>query len=480
MAKSLIPAHPSIRSRPTQSPNIWRCAVVVGLLACLALSARPGWAAQSGVSIESFRVVKTDPAYVEIELVGSNDGSQGELSLAARVKSKDGSVRSVAFEPVSFPAGQTVHVSVRAIRPAGLHSSRTDTLMVLVYQPNTSPLLRAKFEWHHLWPAISAAASEMSFGDMIINDADLSKQAQEWAIFHDNLEEEDFAALDLLMEKWNTPKERDQNGDWKLDGYRLVLGEATDRSALEGKLQRILRWKKANPKSAGAAIAEARYWAGYAWRVRGCRCKEGSDVDPVAMKVFRERMQRAEQALLDAREFATGNPLWYETYLEIAIDSGYSGQFIDNLFAEAIRKHPLFQPLYVAMAGYWAPWNGSNADWEKVDTLVNLAVSLTSDTDGQDNYAWLYAQISAQHSMEVDILKDSQVSWPRMRESFKALTKRYPSADNLNEFAAFACRAGDKNTYLNVIAKIQGRIAPNKWPNNYSVDLCNRRFMQES
>lgn len=463
-----------------QFPNkkLWHRTVAILLSTFFFVSiALPVHAGQKGVSLESFKVVATDPGFVEIELVGSNDGSLGPVFLGATAKSKDGVIRSAGFRPTSVPVGQKVHFSVQVNRPGGREKQQTEFLAVLAYPSGGHPFLRNRFDWKYTWPAVAAPPP----GGAPDSQADLSAEQKPWQILYENLEDEDFAALDLLMEEWNNPKERNRNGEWKLDDYRGALNYASDNNDDWGeKLQRIQKWKKFNPKSAGAAIAEARHWVNYAWHIRGCLCIADKDVDPVAMRVFGERMKRAEKVLLDSRKFASGNPLWYETYVGIAIATKRGDKFIEGLFEEGVRRHPYFQPLYATMADHWAPRGGGKADWKKVDELVNRAVNLTSDTDGQGNYAWLYAEISSQQKIEVDILEDSLVSWPKMRDSFEELIKRYPSADNLNEFAAFACRARDKETFLNLSVKIQGRIVDSKWPSNYSIDLCNHRFMQYS
>ncbi len=444
------------------------------LLLMVAIAA-PSHAAQQGISIESFKVVKADPEGVDIELAGAYDGSLGPVWLGTAAKSKDGAVRSGAYAPIMVPVGQTVRFSVRVTRPENIEKPQTDFLMVFAYPASGIKIsFTKKFEWRYGWPRIAPKP----FSGVTDDYADLGTK-QAWWIFHANLDEEDFAALDLLSENWNNPKERDKNGAWKLDGYRLALYcSSCNEKQYRENLQRIARWKAFNPKSAGAAIAEAKYWAAYAWHIRGTIWNEHPD--PVALRVFGERMKRAEDALLNSKEFASGNPLWYETYLDIAVDTKRSDAFIEALFEEAIRRHPHFQQLYVNMANNWAPIQGGLADWRKVDALVERAVALTSDLDGQDNYASLYAQIGAQRRIEFDLLDETLASWPRMKASFAELVKRYPSADNLNEFAAFACRAGDKETFLNLNVKIQGHVVDAKWPSNYSRDLCTRRFTQES
>jgi hypothetical protein len=428
---------------------------------------------QSKVSIDSFRVVNAGPDSVEIELAGSNDGSQGQLCLGASAKSRDGIVRSPGFTPYVLPLGHPFHIPVKVTRPSGTGQLHTDALAVKVYPCGKDVMLSRIFDWPYDWPA---RAEDHSGGEASGNAGPVADYP--WQIFFQDMSELDFASLDMLIERWNNPSERDRNGEWKLNGFSDALNYFTQISDWHGNLERIRKWRNFNPKSPGAAIAEAKYWVAYGWYIRGY--EYNTDVDPVAIKVFHQRMQRAEQILRESRGYAANNPLWYETYLEISVDDRRDDKFTAQMFDEGVRKYPYFQPLYVEMAKRWSPWSGENADWQKVDDLVNLAAEQTKPLDGNIDYALLYAKINDGQKIEFNLFQDSLASWPRMRDAFEQWVKRYPSDDNFNEFAAYACRAGDKEAYLGVRPKIQGHIVKGKWPSNYSIDLCDHSFMQYS
>lgn len=461
--------HPRLRIR-----KVWRESFLEGLfIFVFTLSSFTASAQQGKINIDSYRVLNATPDFADIEIVGSNDGSMGLLCLGAIAKSTDGTVRSEGFPPLVTPNEKQFHIVSRVLRPYGSGKQKSDALVVMVYPCGKDIVLRQQFEWPYVWPEKVAIPGSEAGKD------EEPSSGRPWLVFYQYLQEEDFGAIDGLMRKWNNPMERDQNGDWKLDGFRSVfLNYSTESRDWKGDLQRIQKWRAFNPKSAGAAIAEARYWVAYAWHIRGR--ETGKDADPVALRAFGQRMKRAEKVLKESRQFAADNPLWYEAYLDVAVSSKHDGKFIESLLNEGLRKYPYFQPLYLDMAKYWAPRSGENADWQKVDVLINKAVNLTMDIDGISNYALLYAQLSDLQKFEFDLFQDSPVSWIKMRESFQDLVKRYPSADNLNEFAAFACRAGDKDTFLRIRIQIQGRVVPNKWPGNYSMDLCDHRFMQYS
>ncbi len=442
-------------------------AFVIGALPIMAL------AEQARVSVDAIRIVQATPDFVEVELSGTQDGSMGQLCLGVVAKSKDGSVRSVGFAQAYVPADKQFRVLSRALRPVGSARQETDYLLALAYPCGYPVTLRRKFLWHYTWP-------ERKPGFAPDGSEELAA-AQPWQAFYSNLIDEDFAALDALLQNWNNPAVRDENGSWKLDSFRSVfVNYPEERRDWKGDLQRIQRWRAINPKSAGAVVAEAKYWVAYAWRIRGSETAPAADVDPVALKVFAERMQRAEDVLTAAKAFAADNPLWYEAYLDIAAATGRDDKFTGALFAEAVRRHPYYQTLYLDMAKRWASRLTQEADWEKADQVIRQAAANTAATDGSGNYAMLYVQLGELQKCECNLFEESRVSWPALRASFEDLVRRYPSADNLNAFAAFACRANDRAAFLNVRPRIESRILPGKWLGGYSHDLCDRRFMQSA
>ncbi len=431
---------------------------------------------KNGVSISSFRVVQSSPESVEIELVASNDGTSGDMCLGAIAKSKDGSVTSDGAFYSEMPVGQAMRITRKVMRPRGPGTHQTDDLVVDAIECGKQKAQVKIFKWSHVWPAIAPATTSV---EQPAKDEDLGT-TDPWRALLFNLEQNDFTAADALLDKWNVTRARDHDGAWKLDSLRNVLFYITQRSSWPQNLAKIEQWKRARPNSSWVVIAEAKYWAAYAWHIHG-NCTDCKDVDPVAMQIFNARMRRAEQILMQAKGFAANNPLWYETYLEIAIDAKRDEGLIQKVFTDGIRQFPHFQPLYVAMAEQWTPLYGKPADWNKVEDLANQAVRLTSDPDGTSDYAWIYSQISLEPGIERNnLLQESMVSWPKMRDAFEELIKRYPGEENLNAFAAFACRANDKETYLLIRPRIQGHIHPERWPSNFSPDMCDHRYMQYS
>ena len=439
---------------------------------CLFLSLSSSAFGQAeGVSVDSFRVIETTPNSVDIELIASNDGSLGTICLGTLAKSEDGSVQSETSPPIIVPVGRQLILAAEVSRPRGLNKQHTDYLLVTVYPCGREPVLTLKLAWSYDWTDRSASTASSDIETQVRDDAATSDPY--WVVAND-LQVDDFAALDRLLKKWNHPEQRDRSGEWKLDSFKRILANSCERN-WKGCIERIQRWRKTNPESTSAVIAEASYWIAYAWSIRGG--EYNSSTDPVAVKVFDERMKRAEQVLKASKQFASSNPLWYETYLDVAVGTRRNRQFIAKLFTEGMHRHPYFQSLYLAMANYWSPPHGGSPDWAKVDEVIGNAVVLTAITDGISNYARLYKRVNDHQKLEFDLFQDSLASWPKMRDSFDELIRRYPSPENINEFASYACQAEDKDTYLRLRARMKDHLLPYKWRDNYSPDMCDHKFM---
>lgn len=427
--------------------------------------------------VESVNVVATDPTMAEVELVLSN-ATHDALYLTATAKSRDGVVRAAPAAPDDVvPRGRHQHITLFIRRPPGTGAAEhTDVLWVSAQAMDGSGVIRTAVDWPHDWPALAQPGAAQDPSSLLMREDDAGA-------FYASLDEEDFAAVDLLLQEWNTPEQRNPNGEWKLEGFRAAI----DQMVLSRKWDEVRailgRWQRAYPHSPGAALARAEAWWRYAWTLRSCACGSAERGDPATLRLFRQRLRRAQHVLSASRRDAGASPLWYEEGLAILGDGKHdkaSSRAATRLFAAGIARFPQYPPLYLALADFWAPTDGAGTDWAKVEAVADLVARQTRATDGDDNYAWLYAQLSAHQQIEVDMVRDTALSWPRMRAAFGELVKRHPSADNYNLFAIFACRARDQHSYLNARMKIRGHVERDLWPSNYPVDVCDHRFMQQT
>jgi hypothetical protein len=108
-------------------------------------------------------------------------------------------------------------------------------------------------------------------------------------------------------------------------------------------------------------------------------------------------------------------------------------------------------------------------------------VKRTAATDGQAFYAWIYADVALKHAGD-DFLKETRVSWPQLRDSLSDLVTRYPDELNRSMFAAFACRARDREATAKMLASIPaGYPLERVWPAaGVSTAACQRFALERS
>lgn len=278
--------------------------------------------------------------------------------------------------------------------------------------------------------------------------------------------------LNDLFKDWSAPFCVTDDGYPRMGSIRKGFDNAfyfaKDWATSHAKVERL---RALLPKSAPAATAEAEYWIQYAWNARGGGY--ASSVSPDGWKLFQERLEKAEDVLLESREYAAEAPIWYEQMIRVQTGLGRSAEERNGTFIEGVKKFKDYLPLYLDMAGWLVPrWGGS---WELADQFVTWSSEYTKPFMGNVMYARLYWRLSGFASSEAKLFEETKASWPRMKSGFEDLMRQYPRSKwNQNNYAKFACIAGDKETYLAVRQRIGADVMTEAW--SRSIELCDERF----
>jgi len=280
--------------------------------------------------------------------------------------------------------------------------------------------------------------------------------------------------LERDVNEWNKPTCVLDDGRPRLaaliPGYQMAFHSEKDWSK---SLYRVNLLKEKYPNTAFSALAEVEYWIAYAWNVRGSGY--ASSVTPDAWRLFRERMEKAEQILINTKPYSAELPNWYGQMIIVqsALDRPLSER--ENVFLEGAKRYKTFLPIYFTMLNFMLPkWGGS---WEVVDDFIKRSVEYTKKTEGNSMYARLYWAVFSGSGHSANFYRETPASWPKMKKGFEDLMVRYPKSSwNLNNFAKFACLAKDKKTFLLLRRQIDDRIIQAAWPQNISVDVCDHRF----
>jgi hypothetical protein len=164
--------------------------------------------------------------------------------------------------------------------------------------------------------------------------------------------------------------------------------------------------------------------------------------------------------------------------LIVAGSSGQPAAQFDALFEEAVGKFPTYLPLYLTRLNYYLPqWGG---DFGKVDSFIERSVQRTQQTDGSAFYAWLYVDVARKSGGDESFFRATRVSWPRMRDSFDDMIRRYPDTWNKIVYATFACLARDREATAKVLTMLPPDAQLGAYTDGISTDACRRFALEKS
>lgn len=290
------------------------------------------------------------------------------------------------------------------------------------------------------------------------------------------LEEGKFDKIDRMYDEFLSTRLRATDGSWMVEAVQQALDSwfyAQDDSRI-AKL--LADWKQKVPASKLRPVAEADMWQRTAWRARAGR--GASSMTPEATQIFRERLHKAAQALEASQDVGRESPMWYWVALIVAGSSGRPEAQFDALFEEAAGKFPTYLPLYLTRVNYYLPqWGG---DFDKVDAFIDRSVKRTESTEGAAMYAWLYVDVARKSGGDESFFRETRVSWPRMRDSFEDMTKRYPDTWNKILYATFACLARDRDATAKALTMLPVDAQLGAYTRGISTDACRRFALDRS
>lgn len=216
----------------------------------------------------------------------------------------------------------------------------------------------------------------------------------------------------------------------------------------------LLAWRKLAPDSVTAELGVIYFFLNRAWDARGT--SYSNKVAASAWQLFGLNLDRAQKRLAGASPAARNDAGWYAATLSVGLGSGWPKRRFDRIFQEGTAKYPLYLPLYFRAAAYYAPrWHGSAQEYRQ---FIDRAVTQTRPQMGESLYARLHWSM-----WTTGMFKDGTTEWPRMRAGFDRITQDYPDRWNVNNFAKFACMAGDIATFSRLSGEIGDRPLETVW-----------------
>lgn len=282
----------------------------------------------------------------------------------------------------------------------------------------------------------------------------------------------DFKLLDAMSVDYRTTQSRSASGLWKLTLFNSGLSYLFDTRRREDSFwvasQKVAEeWVRSHPQSPAAHLAYAQMLLNRGWSYRGNG--RVNTVKPEDWPSFFEYTQRARQYLEENKQIAHQDPRWYEMMAIIAYRQGWTPADFEQLIDEGLSLYPSFYQIYFAAIDFYSPkWGGNTAFIEK---FARDAQKRTSQFEGNGMYARIYWYAS-QTQYGDDLFSASLVHWGLMKKGIDDVLAKYPDGWNINNFARFACLAGDKAKTAELMRRADFSPLPAAWGGMETYQQC--------
>ena len=293
--------------------------------------------------------------------------------------------------------------------------------------------------------AAPSAAGELAERDRLASEV----QGLAWG--------ERFDTLEAMAQTFRTQGTRSESGLWRLSHFYAGLSKFLSHCAMscEGILA---RWQGDYPDSPTLWLTRADHFITLAWEHRGTGL--ANTVQKESWKRFYDNIAKARQILEERKDIAAQDPVWYSMMLTVAIAQGWSATDVAALIDEGLDHAPSYYPIYFKAVEYYTPkWYGSAA---AIERFARAAVERTRASEGLGLYARIY-WYAAETQFSINLFRDSHVVWADMKTGIDDVLKAYPDQWNINNFAHFACLAGDYDKARELAARIEGEPDPVVW-----------------
>jgi hypothetical protein len=215
----------------------------------------------------------------------------------------------------------------------------------------------------------------------------------------------------------------------------LLFGEheQTDR------LDHLAHWHQAKPKSAIPQIASAIVWLDMA-RTIG----EGGSRPPgeQGWRLFRERIARAGECVLDAEELESKDPELLAAKIALVANQEWPSERIDALLDDALDIDPHYSPAYLARAATLVPRRGGKSG--DIGRFADRMKKRLGSHDGE--IAFTQIALIAIHDNPAQYHGDEFKS-DELKPALLAYCREFAGSRSLvQDVCRLACDAGDSET----------------------------------
>jgi hypothetical protein len=262
---------------------------------------------------------------------------------------------------------------------------------------------------------------------------------------------EKFDQLDEIAGEVRAQKSRFRGGDWKLHYFYGTLEEPGSLTAVdaawEAHFERLQRWIASHPDSITPRVALAAAYLRFAWKARGSGY--ANKVVPEGWKAFKERVQKAQEVLEEARSLPAKDPEWHRAMQTVALAQGWDHKRAEQLLTEANSVEPGYYYFDEAYANYLLPkWYGKPGDAEE---FARTVADRIGGVEGDSTYFKVALSLNCCRKQA----EAPGISWDRVKEGFASLEQLYGSTNyERNALAFMALRQGDREFAQQLFARI--------------------------
>lgn len=283
-----------------------------------------------------------------------------------------------------------------------------------------------------------------------------------------------FTELNKMVEVYRKENVLTSDGQPKLMGFYMGIMHSiseckTEHSEAEwSKFRTLLQdWRSASNDKSAANLSLAMFELAYGWHARGS--SYAYKVSEEGWRLLKERNNNAKKMLAKMGAKERKDPQWYVNSIEVAAREDRSSKKYALLYRDAIKKFPQYYEFYFSYASYLSPeWGGSMSDFHE---YVNQTVKQSNEKMGRV----MYTRLHWSHADD-DMFIDRNTDWSRMKLGFETILENFPDAWNRNNFASFACLAGDKKTFIEQFNIIKNNILSDAWRGPYNLSRCKYEF----
>jgi len=297
-----------------------------------------------------------------------------------------------------------------------------------------------------------------------------------------------FSQLNELVLTYQETEEKTSNGVWKLryvyDGISKLTRIKMTTSKRNQLEELALKYIETYPDSSVGYLIYTDMLINHAWMYK----EKPYSYYIRYPKKYHPQISKAKDTLNHDIKAFSQDPHWYELMLLIAREEKWSRIEFTRFLNQAIKQFPDYLGIYIAAVGYLLPnpfyhdlefelevnrypENKKNHE-EEIDRLALNALNDTNNKFRRGMYARIYWYVLSRSSLNKPLFKKSTVNWKQMKTSFKDIIQQYPVQWNINNFARFACLAGDPVTTFKLINQIKGEANMLAWQEQSFFERC--------